>query len=148
MKRLATFVVVGKFARGKRNREVGCRSVGKNEMKYLLSLITLLLFVSPGLTQTIVLDAKPAVQVESGKDSTKRFLLSNTEQEKYRVRIIKNGPRYLWASRENRELVHHLSGAFHFFIDPLGGGYVKVFDNSHLPNGCANLALDFSTWST
>ena len=102
-------------------------------MKFLLSLITLLLLASPGLTQIVVLDAKPTVKVESSKDLTKRDLLSNTDQEKYRVRIIKNGTRYLWASRENRELVHQLSGAFHLFVDPSGGGYVKVFDNTHLP---------------
>jgi hypothetical protein len=95
--------------------------------------LALLLFASPGLTQIVVLDAKPTVKVESSKDLTKRDLLSNTDQEKYRVRIIKNGTRYLWASRENRELLHELSGAFHLFVDPRGGGYVKVFDNTHLP---------------
>jgi len=107
--------------------------LGNNEIKRLVSFIALLLFASPGLTQTVVLDAKPTVKVESNKDTTKRDLLSKTDQEKYRVRIIKDGTRYLWASRENRELVHQLSGAFHLFVDSRGGGYVKVFDNTHLP---------------
>jgi hypothetical protein len=50
--------------------------LGNNEIKRLVSFIALLLFASPGLTQTVVLDAKPTVKVESNKDTTKRDLLS------------------------------------------------------------------------
>jgi hypothetical protein len=116
-------------------------------VKCFVWLITPLLLASPGLTQIVVLDAKPTVKVESSKDSTERYQLSNTDQEKYRVRIIKDGERYLWASRENRELVHQLSGAFHLFVDSRGGGYVKVFDNTHLPESMRELVGDFSIWS-
>lgn len=42
--------------------------------------------------------------------------------------IVKRGDRYYWASREDRELVRIQSGVFNLYIDPRGGGYVKVLD--------------------
>ena len=93
----------------------------------------LLLLTSPLLSQPVVLDAKPTTKVESDANSTTRSVLSKADQDKYPVRIAKKGNQYIWVSRENAELVHHLSGAVHYFIDPTGGGYVKVLDTFKIP---------------
>jgi hypothetical protein len=42
--------------------------------------------------------------------------------------IVKRGGQYFWASREDRQLVQIESGVFDLYIDPRGGGYVKVLD--------------------
>jgi hypothetical protein len=75
-----------------------------------------------------VLDAEPAVRIDSSEDGATRRVLPPVERAKNRVIIIKQGQKYLWASRGGRELVHNASGAFHYFVDPLGSGYVKVKD--------------------
>jgi len=92
----------------------------------------MLLVASPAFAQ-VVLDAEPTVKVESGERATSRLLLSEPDRTKYRVTITRRDGRYFWTSREGRELVHHASGAFHYFIEPGGGGYIKVFDTHTLP---------------
>lgn len=93
--------------------------------------LAILIVASPVLAQ-VVLDAKPTVKVESGEGATSRELLSEPDRTKYRITIIRRAGRYFWTSREDRELVHHASGAFHYFIEPRGGGYIKVFDTHTL----------------
>ena len=101
-------------------------------MRYLVPLALVFVLASPGLAQT-VLSARPTVKVESNAASTQRFQLSDAEQEEFRVVITIRDGRYYWISREGRELIHHASLAFHYFIDPTGGGYIKVFDTSLVP---------------
>jgi hypothetical protein len=108
----------------------------------------LLLLTSPLLSQPVVLDAKPTAKVESDANSTTRSVLSKPDQDKYRVRIAKQGSQYIWVSRENRELVHQSSGAVHYFIDPRGSGYVKFWTRSIFPNQPALRGRDMNTWST
>ncbi len=101
-------------------------------MRYLVPFALVFVFASPGLAQT-VLSVRPTVKVESNAASTQRFQLSDAEQEEFRVVITIRDGRYYWISREGRELIHHRSGVFHYFIDPTGGGYVKVFDTGLVP---------------
>jgi hypothetical protein len=106
-------------------------------MILLAAGLAILLAAPPALAQ-VVLDAKPTVKVQSGvlglgDVETSRRLLSEPDRTKWRVTIISRGGRYFWASREDRELFYRPSGAFHLFIDPLGGGYIKVFDTHTQP---------------
>ena len=96
-------------------------------------IFILLLLTSPLLSQPVVLDAKPTVMIASDANSTTRSVLSKPDQDKFRVRIAKKGNQYIWVSRENAVLVHKLSGVVHYFIDPTGGGYVKVLDTFKIP---------------
>jgi len=98
----------------------------------VVTMLCILLGASPVIAQ-VVLDATPTVKVESGEGATSRVLLSGPDRTKNRVTITRRGDRYFWTSREDRELVHHASGAFHHFIQPGGGGYIKVFDTHMLP---------------
>lgn len=90
-------------------------------MRLLIAGLTILLVASPAVAQ-VVFDAKPTVKVESNQGATSRVLLSEPDRTQYRVAIIRRGGRYFWSSREDRELLHHVSGAFHYFNDPGGGG--------------------------
>jgi len=103
-------------------------------MKLLLAIAAMLLLAAPAVARN-VLDAEPAVRIDSNEDATTRRVLPAVERAKNRVVIIKRGGKYLWASREGRELIHHTSGPFHYFVDPSGAGYVKVFDSYYLPAG-------------
>jgi len=94
----------------------------------LLAAGLAILFVTYPVSAQVVLEASPTVRVDSGEGATSRILLSEPDRTKYRVKIIKRGDQYVWASRDDRELVYRLSGAFHFFIEPGGGGYIKVMD--------------------
>ena len=85
------------------------------------------------LADSFVLSGLPTVQVTSSSDSTFSTILSTSKQQEYRVLIAKRGTDYIWVTRDNRRLIHTESGAFHLFTDPLGGGYVKVFDQTSLP---------------
>ena len=104
------------------------------------TLIALMLIFQPWNSSTevqastVVLNATPTSRVDSDSSVTTRIILSESEQNEYRVLIVKDGEKYFWATRENRELVHRIGGATHYFIDPLGGGYIKVFDTSFLPD--------------
>jgi hypothetical protein len=76
----------------------------------------------------VVLSAEPTTRVVSGPDTTERSSLAEDERGKYRVVIVERGGRYYWASRERRELRLVPSGVFLLFVEPNGGGYVKVLD--------------------
>jgi hypothetical protein len=91
-----------------------------------------MLLVTPAAAQN-VLDAEPTVRNDSSEDAATRHVLPPVERAKNRAIIIKRDDKYFWASRGGRELVHHASGAFDYFIEPGGSGYVKVFDSHSMP---------------
>lgn len=98
----------------------------------LASFIVLVFFVQTHAEQ-LVFNAIPLTRVTSSADSTARESLSESESYEYRVLITKEGNNYLWATRENRYLLHTISGVFHLFIDSRGGGYIKILDSDLLP---------------
>lgn len=91
------------------------------------------LFFGRAAHAQVLFDATPTVKVESSGDTTARYILARTEQTKCSVRIVKRDGGYFWASRENKELVHRISGAFHYFIAVDGAGYVKILDTHSGP---------------
>jgi len=99
----------------------------------VITALALSLIAAPAAAQ-VVLDAKPTVKVESAEGGTARVVLDESARTEYRLTIVQKGQRYFWSSREDRELLHHPSGAFHYFIAPSGAGYIKVFDSHTLPS--------------
>lgn len=83
--------------------------------------------------EEVVFNALPTSKVSSEAQETSRELLNESKRHEFRLLITKNGNEYLWVSRENRPLVHSISGAFHMFADPRGSGYIKIFDSSFIP---------------
>ena len=55
-----------------------------------------------------------------------RIELDENQKKNLRVVIIKKGDEYFWDTRDGKKLTHLVQGAFHLFIDPVGGDYIKV----------------------
>jgi hypothetical protein len=98
------------------------------------SLVLILSLLStPAAAQELVLHAQPTVKVESSETGTMRVSLTASEAQTAQILITKRQGRYFWASRDHRELFYHPSGIYHFFLDPIGAGYIKVEDQNLLP---------------
>ena len=104
----------------------------QNMTRISVALLVLFLTAPSMAAETSVLNATPLSRVNSSDTNTKREALSSAQQQEFRIVIKKIDGKYFWASRENRELFYTLSGAFHIFIDPRSGAYVKVFDKNFL----------------
>lgn len=101
----------------------------------VVRLFTLLIFLqilallgSYSHADVVVISGRPLTKVESSSKGTKQFSLNPEQQSEYGLIILKRGDSYFWASREMKPLTHSVSGAFHYFINPNGGGYIKVVD--------------------
>ena len=68
----------------------------------------------------------PLVRVDADGNEVKRTELSEAAGEKYACRIVRKGRRYVWASRDNRELTRSVAGDWTYYVSPEGSGYVKV----------------------
>lgn len=75
---------------------------------------------------TVVINGLPAKKVMSDIDGTESVILSEKERLSYRLLITKKGKKYVWASRENKELIFSQNGAFYDFVEPNGRGYIRV----------------------
>ena len=73
-----------------------------------------------------VIKAEPTAKYQVSSEEASKIRLSKSESEKNTVWIVKKSGEYYWKSRENRKLNHVSGGLYHYFIDPQGGGYVKV----------------------
>jgi len=69
----------------------------------------------------------PKIRFDADGTTTSPHNLSPEGGEKYACRIVKSGRKYLWASRENREVIRSEAGDYTYYISPEGTGYVKVF---------------------
>ena len=107
-----------------------------------LTCAVILVYTGPAQGQ-VVLDAVPSTSVVSTAEGSSRQVLPATDREENRVLVAKNGESYLWVTRESRELFYSsplldsvTSGTpiFHYFIDPSGGGYIKVLDQRGVPS--------------
>lgn len=52
--------------------------------------------------------------------------MSPSEQANYKVLILKRGEKYVWASRDNKELAISQSGVFKNFIASDASGYIRI----------------------
>ncbi len=92
---------------------------------------------APAIAPRVVLDALPDSRViASAVELREREVLTLATREQNRVTIVWDGENYRWASRENRVLISNppRSGIFHVFVDPTGGGWIKVLDQRELPD--------------
>ena len=80
---------------------------------------------------------RPLLRLDADPNEAKRTELSDAAGEKYECRIVKKGRRYVWASREDRQLNRRESGDWVYYISPEGSGYVKVF------TGAAPMPYDY-----
>ena len=89
-----------------------------------------------GQTARVVLDALPDSRVAASQDSANREILNRSDRDDNRITVVWDGEAYRWATRENRQLIYTgggLFGVYHAFVDPEGGGWIKVMDQRELP---------------
>ena len=89
----------------------------------VLLLGTFILFVvvmsfnqSNGQSSSTVVNGLPMKKVMSDIEGTESVTVSEKERLSYRLLITKKDKQYVWASRENRELIFSQNGAFYDFV--------------------------------
>ena len=89
-------------------------------------LITLLV---PGLVSAdeVVFAGNPSTMIVVGPEGLNSKDLTPKQQLDAGVVVIKRGERYLWASREYRELARINAGAFVTYVATSGSGYVRYW---------------------
>jgi hypothetical protein len=95
-------------------------------LPHVFSVVLMSACCSLAIADQVVVTAIPNSKVISSSTETLRYKLSDDERTKALLVIHKTPEGYRWSTREDRELVMRTSGAFALFIDPSGGGYVKV----------------------
>jgi hypothetical protein len=73
-----------------------------------------------------VIKSQPTTKFQVSSEESVKTKLNSPESAKSIVWIVKKSGEYFWKSRENRKLDHVVSGIYHKFTDPKGGGYVKI----------------------
>jgi hypothetical protein len=76
--------------------------------------------------KTLILSGLPDIQTKSTVEESVRVEMDSVKKKNHRVIIVKDGDEYIWESRERRKLIRSTQGPFTLFIDPTGGGYIKV----------------------
>ena len=109
-------------------------------MNKMLQLCSLLAFfwVSDIYASQAVFSGIPSIRIKSSSEGTERTELPDVEKTRNLTHIIKVDGNYLWLTRNAKQLVHTTSGVYHHFVDPEGGGYVKVINQEMLPKEMRN----------
>ena len=74
----------------------------------------------------IIVNGLPLKKDMSDIEGTEQITLKENEKANYRLLITRKWNKYIWASRDNRELIFTQSGTFYNFVEPNGAGYIKV----------------------
>lgn len=95
--------------------------------KISLILIMLVYFlVGIGQAETIVFEGIPLVRNSSSMEESRNEQVQGENQVNYKLIIRKKGDEYIWFSREKKKLTYIQSGAFDYFVNPDGSGYMKI----------------------
>lgn len=97
-------------------------------MKQFIFALLLLSFLGaqPVAAKTLILSGLPDIQTKSTVEESVRIEMDSVKKKNHRVIIVKDGDEYIWESRERKKLIRSTQGPFTLFIDPTGGGYIKV----------------------
>ncbi|MCG3116210.1 MAG: hypothetical protein LLH30_11065 [Candidatus Manganitrophus sp. SA1] len=97
------------------------------KQRFVFVLLFLSFFsVRPAAAKTLILSGAPDIQTKSTVEESVRIEMDSVKKRNHRVIIIKDGDEFYWESREKRKLIRSIQGPFTLFIDPTGGGYIKV----------------------
>ncbi|MCG3110855.1 MAG: hypothetical protein MCM46_03420 [Candidatus Manganitrophus sp. SB1] len=97
------------------------------KQRFVFVLLLLSFFsVRPAAAKTLILSGAPDIQTKSTVEESVRIEMDSVKKKNHRVIIIKDGDEFYWESREKRKLIRSIQGPFTLFIDPTGGGYIKV----------------------
>jgi len=104
----------------------------KNYKIFFLTIFILLSQVKSILSKDIIAFGTPMIKIESGFESTNRSELNESQRSQYVVAIEFDGKDFRWKTRENKVLEYSTKGAFHYFVNKEGSGYVKIGDLSKM----------------
>lgn len=117
--------------------EDGPSAVHSNLMKPKVALAGLLAgymgFAAYGYAEEIeIFRGVPEVKYEVTKEASNRDKIKGEKQKSLEVVITKRGEEYFWKSREERKLIlsRAAGSPVCYFIDPSGGGSIKVITPS------------------
>ncbi len=97
------------------------------KQRFVFVLLFLSFFsVRPAAAKMLILSGAPDIQTKSTVEESVRIEMDSVKKKNHRVIIIKDGDEFYWESREKRKLIRSIQGPFTLFIDPTGGGYIKV----------------------
>jgi len=98
---------------------------------FLLCLLSLALSENISAKQ-LVIKGTPVVNIASNGDQTNRTELTEGQDHQFTLLITKDDSgRYLWESREGKELIRTDQGVFTHFLSP-GSGWIKIGKTSEL----------------
>lgn len=75
---------------------------------------------------TVVVNGLPMKKVMSDIEGTEAVAVPEKERFSYKLLITKKDKKYVWASRENKNLIFSQNGTFYDFVEPNGRGYIRV----------------------
>lgn len=94
--------------------------------RLMVGAVFLLLSIRPVSAKTLALSGIPDIQTKSTMDETIRIEVDSVKKKGLRVVIVKEGDQYYWETRDRRKLTRTTQGNMILFLDPTGGGYIKV----------------------
>jgi hypothetical protein len=94
-------------------------------MLSFVSLILLLLAVTPSSAKQLVLKGTPVVRLSATPDESNREVLSSGQQREFQLLITKDDDGYIWESREGTQLSAKTGGIYTYFTNPVNG-YMKI----------------------
>ena len=87
----------------------------------------LLLLAAPSSAAEIVFYGEPIKRVSTSPADVTEQTLTATQATEFAVTIIREGNKYLWASRENNLVTRTESGSYVTFHAQNGSGYVRIY---------------------
>lgn len=103
----------------------------KSSRLVVFSITFVLLICSVIFSQQVevVFVGYPTIKIEvaDGQSSTRN--LTTSESKENAVVIKREGDKYYWASRQNKELILITGTAYNVFLSPEGLGYIKIQSN-------------------
>ena len=108
------------------------------------TLLTLCVLTASAFAQDVVFRGTPTLRVLTTIEGDVRQQLDQAAGYKNECVIIQRGKKYLWASRDNAEMLRFDDKQFTYFILKGGGGYVKVFTGVRDENAPADYVENVS----
>ena len=97
------------------------------------SLLVLCVLAASAFAQEIVFQGTPTVRAFATPDNDIRETIDASAAQKSQCVIVRQGKKFLWASRDNAPLTRIDGPQFTFFVHTGGLGYVKVYTGERGP---------------
>lgn len=100
------------------------------------------MLVAPtGAKAQVEFEGTPSVAVEMLEGATRTVEVASSRVPELKVKIVQEGGKYIWASRDNRPMYKTESGAYITYTATNGAGYVRVL-NPMMRNALESLPLE------